>query len=162
MNLILHDGTSYEIIGFEPEQSITMVLQDQNELMTVWSNMTDENLSEFWIEEFGDMRRCWNYKMRGLRTNDENNVITAEFLLKHDELSREYEMIQELKNEIKDSFDNVTRDRETTDRNIEDLVRQNEELSRKNTELERSISELSDSKDMLEECLMEMSEIVYA
>jgi NADH:ubiquinone oxidoreductase subunit D len=164
MTIILNDETTYEIIGFEEGVSITMLCEDQAAVMEAWSKLTDENLSEFFIEDYGSRMRYWNYKVNGMFTNTDEGTegITARFLVKHTEMSQEYEMIRQLSAETEQSFDNVRRDREQTDQAIQTLTEEKAALQETVTDLTEQIEQLSDAKEMLEECLLEISEIIYA
>ena len=164
MTIILNDETTYEIIGFEEGVSITMICADQAAVMEAWSKLTDENLSEFFIEDYGSRMRYWNYKVNGMFTNTDEGTegITARFLVKHTEMSQEYEMIRQLSAQTEQSFDNVRRDREQTDQAIQTLTEEKAALEGTVTDLTQQIEQLSDAKEMLEECLLEISEIIYA
>lgn len=164
MTIILKDETTYEIIGFEEGVSITMICADQAAVMAAWASFTDENLSEFYIEDYGSRMRYWNYKVNGMFTNTDEGTegITARFLVKHTEMSQEYEMIRQLSAQTEQSFDNVRRDREQTDQAIQTLTEEKAALEETVADLTGQLEQLSDAKEMLEECLLEISEIIYA
>lgn len=125
MNLILKDGTTYEILGFDPGKSIVMHQGDMDGVRTVWAKLTDENLSEYSVEDEGSAAKHYDCSVKQIRFEAEPDAgyVEVTFLLTQKERSEEYQMIRAL---------------------------------------EAKVEELASGKEMLEECIMEMSEIVYA